>query len=329
MLRLLGMKKILSVGEATLDSFIFISEANVHCNIDKSKCEFCINYASKVMADDVQFHVGGNAANTAVSFSRLGFHSQLYSMRGDDWLGKQIDDQLKKEGIDSRYIQVEKGPTSYATALVFHGERNLIIYHVPREYNLPDFEDVDWLYLTSMGKAYANAYEKVVRFVKKSGAKVSFNPGTYQLKAGVKALKSIIEVVECLFVNKEEAQQLTELSASASIRELSEALFDLGPKIIIITDGPKGVYTFDGHQVLFLDIFPAKVVERTGTGDGFASGFTAALLNGEDIGEAMRWGTANSAGVVSMVGPEQGLLTKDKMTEMLNDNHKIQPKKVR
>ena len=329
MVRLLKMKKILSVGEATLDSFIFISDANVHCNIDKSKCEFCINYASKVMAEDVQFHVGGNAANTAVSFSRLGFHSQLYSMMGDDWIAKQIDEQLQKESIDCKYIQVEKGPTSYATALVFHGERNLIIYHVPREYNLPDFDEVDWLYLTSMGKAYTNAYEKVVRFVKKTGVKVSFNPGTYQLKAGVKALKSILEVTECLFVNKEEAQQLTELPASSTILELSEALFDLGSNIIIITDGPKGAFTFDGHQLLFCDIFPAKVVERTGTGDSFASGFSAALLNGEDVGEAMRWGMANSAGVVSKVGPEQGLLTKDQMTESLNDNHKIQPKKIR
>ncbi|MEX0594531.1 MAG: carbohydrate kinase family protein, partial [Patescibacteria group bacterium] len=236
------MKNILSVGEATLDSFVFVSNANIHCNIDKSKCEFCINYASKIMADDVQFHVGGNAANTAVSFSRLGLHSALYSMRGDDWIGKVIDEQLKKEGIDCRYIVVEPGPSSYATALVFHGERNLIIYHVPREYNLPDFDEVDWVYLTSMGKAYTGAYEKVVRFVKKTGAKVSFNPGTFQLKAGAKALKPILDVTECLFVNVEEARLLTELSTKATIRQLSESLFDLGPNIVNITDGPEGAY---------------------------------------------------------------------------------------
>jgi sugar/nucleoside kinase (ribokinase family) len=323
------MKKVLSVGEATLDSFIFVSDANVHCNIDKSKCEFCINYASKIMADNVEFHVGGNAANTAVSFSRLGFHSQLYSMRGDDWIGKVIDEQLHKEGVDCRYVDVEKGPTSYATALVFHGERNLVIYHVPREYRLPDFDDVDWVYLTSMGKAYDGAYDKVVSFVKKCGAKVSFNPGTFQLKAGVESLKKILNVTEVLFVNKEEAQLLTELPASAKLREIAEALFDLGPNVIVITDGPKGAYTFDGHQLLYCDIFPIEVVERTGAGDSFASGFTAALLNGEDIGEAMRWGMANSAGVVSKVGPEQGLLTKDEMAEMLNDNYKIQPKEIR
>jgi len=323
------MKKVLSVGEATLDSFVFISEANVHCTLDKSRCEFCINYASKVMADNVEFHVGGNAANTAVSFSRLGFHSQLYSIRGDDWIGKVIDEHLHKEGVDCRYVDVEKGPTSYATALVFHGERNLVIYHVPREYNLPNFDDVDWVYLTSMGKAYASAYEKVIQFVKKNNIKLSFNPGTYQLKSGINSLKKILEVTEVLFVNTEEARLLTELPASAKFRDLAEKLFDFGPNIVVVTDGPKGAYAFNGYQLLYCDIFPAKVVERTGAGDSFSAGFTAALLNGEDISEAMRWGMANSAGVVGMVGPEQGLLTKDQMAEMLNDNPKIQPKTVR
>jgi 2-dehydro-3-deoxygluconokinase len=122
---------------------------------------------------------------------------------------------------------------------------------------------------------------------------------------------------------------LTELPASAKVRQLSEGLFDLGPNIVVITDGPEGAYAFDGHQLLYCEIFPIEVVERTGAGDSFASGFTAALLHGEDIGEAMRWGMANSAGVVSKVGPEQGLLTKDQMTEMLNDNYKIQPRKIR
>lgn len=319
----------MSVGEATVDSFVFVSDANVHCNIDKSKCEFCINYASKIMADDVQFHVGGNAVNTAVSFARLGVKADLYSVHGDDWIGKLVDQQLATEGVDPRYVVIEKGPTSYATALVFQGERTLVVYHVPREYQLPDFEPVDWVYLTAMGKAFSGAYEKVVRFVLQHKIKLSFNPGTHQIKAGVQALKPVMAVTECLFVNLEEARLLTELSIKATIREISEQLFDLGPKLVIVTDGPNGAYVFNGNQLLFCDIFPAKVVERTGCGDAFSAAFTAALLQGEDIGEAMRWGMANSAAVLEKIGPEQGLLTKDEMTESLNDNHKIQAKEIR
>lgn len=323
------MKKILSIGEATLDSFMFIHEANVHCTIDKKKCEFCVNYADKILADDLVFSVGGNAANTAVSFARLGLHSQLFSIRGDDWLGKQIESTLTKENIDQKYIVVEPGPSSYASAIVFQGERNEVIYHVPHEYYLPDFEPVDWVYLTSMGKAFKTAYDKAITFVKENKIKLSFNPGSNQLKAGLESLKPILKETTCLFVNVEEALLLTELPITPSIRELSEKLYDLGPDIVTLTDGANGAYAFDGRQLLFCDIFPAKVVERTGAGDSFAAGFTAAMLQGEDISEAMRWGMANSAGVVSKIGPEAGLLTKDYMGETLGNNMAIQAKLVR
>lgn len=312
-----------------MDSFVFLDEANVHCTLDKSRCEFCINYASKVMAQDLKFSVGGNAANTAVGFRRLGLESQLYSVRGDDWIGRQIQEVLDKEKVDPKYIVVEPGQTSYATALVFQGERNLVIYHVPRDYQLPKFEPVDWVYLTSMGKAFSHAYQSAVKFVKENNIKLSFNPGTYQLKAGIAALKPILAVTEVLLLNTDEARQLTELSSKATFHDLSSALYDLGPKIVVITDGPGGAYTFNGDQLLFCEIFPGKVVERTGAGDSYSTGLTAALLHGQSLSEAMRWGMANASSVVEKVGPQEGLLTRDGLEEMLQKHHKIQPKVVR
>lgn len=323
------MKTILSIGEASLDSFMFIHDANVHCTLDKSKCEFCMKYADKVMADDCVFTVGGNAANTAVAFARLGLESQLFSVRGDDWIGQIIGETLDKEKVDNRYIQVEPGPSSYATALVFQGERNLVVYHVPRQYHLPNFDPVDWVYLTSMGKSFGAAYEKALTFIKKTGVKVSFNPGSFQLKSGIDALRPYLAVTEALFVNTDEARLLTELPASATFRQLSEALYDFGPKIINITDGANGAYAFDGQKLLFCEIFPGTVIERTGAGDSYASGFTAALVRGEDIGEAIRWGMANSTSVVTKIGPQAGLLTSDQMAESLNDNHTISPTLVK
>lgn len=322
------MKKILSIGEATVDNFMLIHEASIHCTIDKKKCEFCMNYADKVMADNCVFSVGGNAVNTAVSFARLGLESQLFSVRGDDWIGEQIQATLEKEKIDCRYIQVEPGPSSYATAIVFQGERNLIVFHVPRDYQLPSFDPVDWVYLTSMGQAFMPAYEKALHFIKTTKPKVSFNPGNFQLKAGVSKLKPFLAVTDALFVNTEEARHLTELPGSATFHDLAVALYDLGAKIVNITDGPNGAYAFDGDSLLFCDIFPAEVVERTGAGDSYAAGFTAALLNGEEVNEAMRWGMANSAGVITKIGPIAGLLSKDEMAEALNDNHQL-PKAVR
>lgn len=322
-------RKILSIGEATMDCFTFVHEANVHCTINKSKCEFCVNYADKIMADKVEFSVGGNAANTAVSFARLGFESYIYSMMGDDWIGQAIKDTLDKEGVRCDYVQIVDGPSSYATALVFQGERTLFVYHVPRDYQLPHFKPVDWIYLTSMGKNYQAAYQQVIKFAQESGAKVSFNPGTFQLRGGVVNLKQYLEITEILFVNAEEARQLTELPFNSSFRALAEQLFDFGPQIVVITDGPKGAYVFDGEKLLFCDIFPGSAVERTGAGDSFAAGFTAAKLLGLPIEEALRWGMANSASVVGKIGPQRGLLNKAEMAKSLSANRHINAQEIK
>ncbi|MEK7548325.1 MAG: carbohydrate kinase family protein [Patescibacteria group bacterium] len=322
------MAKILSVGEATLDCFMFVSDANVHCSIDKSKCEFCLNYADKVMADKMKFTVGGNAANTAVSFARLGLESFAYAVIGDDWSGDQIRHQLDREKVSCDYLIVEKGQTSFTVGLVFQGERTLVIHHVPRNYQLPKFKPVDWIYLTNLGLDFQDSYRRVLHFAADSQAKITFNPGTYQLKAGLKVLKPVLAKTEALFLNKEEAQLLTELPGSASMRQLAEALYDLGPKIINVTDGPEGAYAFDGQRLLFCDIFPIEVVERTGTGDAYSSAFTAALASGLEIEQAMRWGMANSAGVVNKIGPQEGLLTDEELASMLNKHRRVQPVEV-
>ena len=323
------MRKVLSIGEATLDCFVFLKDAEVRCELHHAKCMLCIHYADKILAEKLVFTVGGNAANTSVSFARLGLESQLYSVVGDDDNGRRILAALEKEGVDQRYIQRFDGMTSYSTAIVFQGERSLLVYHEPRDYNLPNFEPVDWVYLTSMGKDYPRAYEKALAFVKKTGAKLSFNPGSFQLKDGVSALKKYFAATEVLFVNKEEAMHLTERPASATFADLAEALYDYGVKIVNITDGPKGAYCFDGKELLFLDIIPSEIAQRTGTGDAYGSGFTAALLNGETMDLALGWGMANAAEVVSQIGRQTGLPTKDRLLELLNDHPKIIPKTIR
>ena len=66
-----------------------------------------------------------------------------------------------------------------------------------------------------------------------------------------------------------------------------------------------------------MPIVPAPVVERTGAGDAFGSGFLAAYMQGKPIEEALRWGTVNSASVLGFIGPQAGLLSPEKMQEWL------------
>jgi ribokinase len=77
-----------------------------------------------------------------------------------------------------------------------------------------------------------------------------------------------------------------------------------------------------------MGILPIKLVEATGAGDAFATGFIAALFHGYPAAEAMRWGSANSASVVTKIGPQDGLLRVMEMKKMLKKFAKHRPEKI-
>lgn len=145
---------------------------------------------------------------------------------------------------------------------------------------------------------------------------MGYNPGTYQMKAGVKNFPEVLAATEAFFVNKEEAKRILGLPEDQP-RDIKELLKktrdDLGLKTVVITDGREGSYSFDGVDFWKLPEFPGDRVEATGAGDSFATAFCAALFNDQTIPEAMVWGSINSASVVHEIGPQAGLLTLEEI----------------
>jgi sugar/nucleoside kinase (ribokinase family) len=92
-------------------------------------------------------------------------------------------------------------------------------------------------------------------------------------------------------------------------------LHALGPKIVLITDGPKGAYMLDGEHFYFMPIYPdpKPPYERTGCGDSFAATFVSALEMGKSPLEALVWAPVNPMSVVQYVGAQEGLLTREQM----------------
>jgi len=89
---------------------------------------------------------------------------------------------------------------------------------------------------------------------------------------------------------------------------LLENLIKLGPKIAVITDKNKIITCYDGHNRHFLIPNKIKVVERTGAGDAFASGFVAGRIVNKPIKECLRLGLAESESVIRYFGAKNRLL---------------------
>src|SRR3989344_9596551 len=115
---------LLSVGDANLDAFISPSESESLCNIDTKECLIAFSYADKILVKDLEFSVGGNAANNAVGIKRLGINTGAVLTLGDDSTGLQIIERLKSEGVDLTYcIQQPATLSNFNTVVTYTGER--------------------------------------------------------------------------------------------------------------------------------------------------------------------------------------------------------------
>lgn len=307
---------IISVGDATLDVFVNLQEASVLCNLQKDMCQLCLSYADKIPVEKVQRLIGGNAANNAVGSSRLGLKAAFYSIVGNDETGRNIMETVCDAKVSCEYMQIDKKQESnYSVVLNYKGERTILVYHIDRTYKMPKFKPTKWFYLTSMGKNHMDFHMELLAHIKKTGAQLGFNPGTHQLKQGLEKLKPLLAETSILFVNKEEAQRL--VGQIVDMKELIVTMKRVGPKIVVITDGGQGSYAYDGVDFWKCGVTKTPVIERTGAGDSFATAFLAATIQGKKIPEALHWGTMNSASVITKVGPQEGLLTKQQIQTWL------------
>lgn len=309
-------KKIdfLAVGDITTDAFIRLKEASVHCTVNSDACEICMRFGDKVPFEYVKVvKAVGNSSNAAVCAARLGLHSALASNIGADQNGADCLAELKEQKVDVGFMKRHSGKlTNYHYVLWYDVDRTILINHIEYEYKLPKINRAPrWMYLSSLAANSFEYHKELAEYLKKNPEiKLAFQPGTFQMKLGIKQLKDLYSRTEVFIVNVEEAQRIL-ATESRDIKVLLAELHAYGPKIVLITDGPKGAYMLDGEHFYFMPIYPdpKPPVERTGCGDSFSATFITALAMGKSPLEALVWAPVNPMSVIQYVGAQEGLLT--------------------
>lgn len=316
-----------AIGDMVVDAFIELSKeyADVTQDLDTGRKTLLMNFGDKLPYDNVTVvNAVGNSPNASVSAHKLGLQTALVSNVGHDRYGTDCLEALRAEGVHTDYVKVHEGKiTNYHYVLRYGPERTILIKHEKFPYMLPDFEKPPrYIYFSSLGEHGLPHHFEIAAYVKAHPeTKLVFQPGTFQIKLGAEKLKEVYEVTEIFFCNKEEAQLILktdEQDIPTLIREFKK----LGPKLPVITDGPKGAYVVDEddiawHMPMYPD--PADPVDRTGAGDAFASTFTAAIALGLSPTEALSWGPINSMSVVQYIGAQKGLLSKEQLLEHLKN----------
>ncbi len=322
------MYNLITIGDALVDTNVFIDDATLECDVNKENCQLCLNFAEKIPLTDSFQALGGNAANMAVASTRLGLKTTILTSVGKDANGEMIKEALKKNKVDTSLLVMDKKiKTRYSVVLNFKNERTILSYHQKRTYNLPKkLPKTDWVYYTSLSEGYEPLQAQLLKSLGKN-VHLAYNPGSVQIK-NLNSVKEILPHTDILIVNLEEAKKILNTNLNTNINALLRGLLNLGAKEVVITNGSEGAWAGDTDKVWHTNSFPVKVVSKTGAGDAFSAGYLAARFYNHNLDTALTWGIANSCAAISSSGPEKNLLNKKEITKMISKFSSIKPKKV-
>jgi len=305
----MSVPTIVTIGKATQD--VFLRSTNAFTELVHKGVKYeQLPVGQKLDLDEVIFATGGNVSNAAVTFARQGLHSKYTWCLGTDVASEGILADLDKEGVDTSHVfQGEPFRASYSTVIMLSGgERTILNYKgtmptaTSSELDLSIIEEGDWIYISSLGDM--ELLDDIITRASKHGVKVMLNPAGVELKNTDK-LKALLEDVEVLTVNKEEAQMIVE---GETIEELARHARNYVP-VVIVSDGPNGAIATDGKTIVAAGMYEdVPVVDRTGGGDAFGSGFLAYYAQGHTLKDSIVFASANSTSVVQKVGAKEGIL---------------------
>ena len=239
---------------------------------------------------------GGSAANTIIGLSRLGCSTSIIGKIAEDEDGDLIEYNLAVNGVYSNnLIYSETGSTGKCLGFVdSNGERCLYIDPgVNDEIQIGEINPLNIMrckimhYTSFVGDSFKTQIELLEKLSKDTI--LSFDPGMLYVQKGFDELKPILERTDILLINEPELRLLCN-NNDASLKELAIGFLDLGIGTVVVKQGSKGVFAMDNSNECFAEAYECDVVDTTGAGDSFNSGFLYSYLNGFDLEKSCQIG---------------------------------------
>lgn len=329
------MSTVICVGSVAKDLFFPTSEGEFFDTPEDVTAQRKVAFESgaKYQVEDRYEALGGVAANTSVGLSRLGVDVSVYGAIGDDDIGAWICREFEREGVDIRFLEQYAGVKSdLSSILVFTAEGDRTIFYnrdAAERFRVKTekFSGASWVMMSALNGEWKVNMQETLRGAEEAGAKLVVNPGQRNVKDDPLLVLRTVSASDILFLNKDEAIELSlhiDSKLSHEMRNdekmLLRILRSAGATTIAMTDGMRGAWGMDGETVIrAVSRNPSRGIETTGAGDAFGSGFLAATVRGESFGNAFRWGMANGASVVRHFGAIEGLLREDTIQSRLDD----------
>jgi len=251
---------------------------------------------------------GGSVANSVVGLSQLGNKVGFIGKISDDEFGSKYEEGLKKENVEYFYSKKKEvlptgtclilvTPDSERTMCTFLGtagkiNENDVDADVIKKSELIFLEG----YLWDEGEP-KKAFDKAINNAKKVAMSLSDQFCVDRHKPHF--LNLVKKKLDIIFANEQEIKSLIEAKNFTEIINFSKSI----NKLVIVTRGEKGAVAIQNEEVFESQIVKdLKIIDLTGAGDLFASGFLHGYINKLSIKESLQKGTEMSAKIIQQIG---------------------------
>lgn len=311
--------QVVTIGAATQD--VFLISKNFRPFRYQGGLFNMLEYGSKIDVSDIVYDTGGGATNSAVTFARQGLQAACITKIGIDAAGREVLRALKREGINTDHVIKNTTHHTGFSALLkpYTGDRTVLVHRgASFDYNKKDLNlsklNAKWFYITSLG-GNLPILRLIVDFAHRQGIYVAYNPGSLEIKKG-KRLLPLLKKCQVVQMNMDEAGTLT---GHEDPHRIMGTLQRAGLHTVLVTAGPRGSYCLYNSRLYHSGLYKkVRIVDRTGAGDAYGSGFVASLIRGKTIEDSMAFAAANSTSVISYIGAKTGILR----------THDVRPMKI-
>lgn len=287
------------------------------------------NYGDNFHSNNYTKNFGGSTANIAMNVKRLGGNSAIAACVGRDGLGDFLIQHLEDNHIDTSYIN----RVDYSTSMVLVTKSKstpIPIFYRGADYNLEYNTNLD-LALKNCKivhfscwpisqKNSRNTIEKVILEARKNNVLIGFDPNYHDMiwehgHDGIQYIRNLVSKVDIIKPSEVDAERIF---GPDTPENHVHKFIALGAKLVIMTLGKDGAIVSNGIETITFETLATEIIDTTGAGDAFWSGFYTGIIKGYALKDALNLGFAVSAFKLKYVGAVANLPTIEEIKNIYN-----------
>jgi ribokinase len=304
--------------QSTLRSIVVVGSLNMDL---VSRVPYIPRVGQTIFGSGFQTHPGGKGANQAVAVARLGYPVAMIGMLGKDAFGRQLREQLEKEGVNTEHVGEATAETGTATILVDDAGQNCIVVTPGANAMLtPEILQQKKDVLGAAGMVLAQLEIPMETIVCLAEMCASLKVPLILDPAPATALpEALIKAVTWFTPNETEAEFYSNNAASEG--EVIQRLQRLGVRGLVLKRGAEGCLLVDADGVQHRVASPrVQAVDTTAAGDAFNAAFAVALMQGQNPEQSAAYAATAAAISVTRAGAQPSLATADEVKAMLSQS---------